>query len=115
MLDLSAVDLADLVVALEDHSYDCSWWIDAVTGEIWMWSPDDSDPELDPEARNHVRQIWPLESRIAYGDMEDFIASVPDRRAADLLDRDCGPGRLPALQRHPVRVPGAPRAVVPLQ
>ena len=88
MLDLSAVDLADLVMALEDHSYDSSWWIDGATGEVWMWSADlDLDPEFDPEAREDAHQIWPLESRVGYGDMEDFIASVPDRRAADLLDR----------------------------
>ena len=89
MLDLSAVDLAAVVMALEDHSeFGSTWWIDASTGEVWLWSPDlDSDPDLDPEVRADARQIWPLESRIAYGDMEDFIADVPDRRAADLLHR----------------------------
>jgi predicted nucleotidyltransferase len=88
MLDLSAVDLADLVTALEDHSDETSWWIDGGTGEVWMWSPDlGPDPEFDPETRDGARPIWPLESGIAYGDMEDFIASVPDQRAADLLDR----------------------------
>jgi hypothetical protein len=35
MLDLSAIDLGDLVLALEDHSeLGSSWWIDANTGEL---------------------------------------------------------------------------------
>ena len=88
MLDLSAVDLADVVMALEDHSDESSWWIDATTGDVWEWFSDgDADPAFDPEARADARQIWPLESRIAYRDMEEFIARVPDRRAAELLER----------------------------
>jgi predicted nucleotidyltransferase len=89
MLELSAVDLADVVMALEDHSeFGSNWWIDARTGEVWLWSADlDSDPEFDPEARPDARQIWPLDSRISYGDMEDFIDAVPDRRASELLRR----------------------------
>lgn len=89
MLELSQVDLDDLVMALEDHSYDTSWWIDASMGQVWMWSSDLSDehPESDPENREHVREIEPLPSRIAYGDMEDFIGRVPDRRAVGLLER----------------------------
>jgi predicted nucleotidyltransferase len=89
MLDLSAVDLGDLAMALEDHTeFGRSWWIDGHSGEVWMWSSDlDADSEFDPDARDDVRPIHPVESREAYGDMEDFIAQVPDRRAADLLDR----------------------------
>lgn len=89
MLDLSAVDLEDVVMALEDHSdLGSTWWIDARTGEVWLWSPDmDPDPEFDPAERDDVRQIWPLDSGVAYSDMEDFIAGVTDRRAADLLER----------------------------
>lgn len=92
MLDLSAVDLSELVVALEDHSeFGSSWWIDADTGDVWLWSPDmDPDPAFDPESRDDARCIWPLESRVSYRDMEDFIAGVHDRRAADLLDRAIG-------------------------
>jgi hypothetical protein len=88
MLDLSTVDLGMLVMALEDHSHDGSWWIDAQTGEVWYWRNDeDDDAAFDPVERDDVRPIDPLPSHEGYGDMEDFIARVGDRRAADLLDR----------------------------
>jgi hypothetical protein len=89
VLDLSDVDLDLLATALEDHSpFGSSWWIDARTGEVWMWSDDmDPDPAWDPEERDDARGIPPLESRIAYGDMADFVAIVPNRDAAELLDR----------------------------
>jgi len=34
MLDPEQVDLADLALALEDHSEEHSWWLDAATGEV---------------------------------------------------------------------------------
>lgn len=84
MLDLSAVDLGDLCMALEDHSYEASWWIDPETGGIESWG--DGSEGLHPEERGW-HWIDPLSSRDAYGDLEDFVARVTDRRAADLLDR----------------------------
>jgi predicted nucleotidyltransferase len=87
MLDLSTVDLDALAMALEDHSYVGGWWIDAQTGEVWYWGEDDDDPAFDPAERGDARRILPLPSREGYGDMEDFVARVPDRRAADLLGR----------------------------
>jgi predicted nucleotidyltransferase len=88
MLDLSTVDLGEIATALDDHSYDGSWWIDADTGEVWYWrGEEDDDPAFDPDRRDDARRIDPLPSREGYGDMEDFIARVPDRRAADLLGR----------------------------
>src|SRR5919106_5133277 len=38
VLDLESVDLGDLANALEDHSFDHSWWLDPETGEIVLWS-----------------------------------------------------------------------------
>jgi hypothetical protein len=91
MLDLSTVDLGMLAMALEDHSYEGSWWIDAETGEVWYWRDDeDDDAAFDPDERSDARRIDPLPSREGYGDMEDFITRVPDRRAADLLERAIG-------------------------
>jgi hypothetical protein len=89
VFDLAEVDLDLLATALEDHSsFGSSWWIDAGTGEVWMWSDDMApDPAWDPDERDDARGILPLESRIAYGDMADFVALVPDHDAADLLDR----------------------------
>ena len=88
MLDLPAVDLGEIATALEDHSYEGGWWIDAETGEVWYWrGEEDDDPEFDPDRRDDARPIEPLPSSEGYGDMEDFIARVADRRAADLLER----------------------------
>lgn len=88
MLDLSTVDLSSIAMALEDHSnLPGSWWIDAQTGEVWYWGEDDQDAAFDPDERDDSRSIQPLPSGVAYRDMEDFIDRVPDRRAADLLDR----------------------------
>jgi len=69
MLDLSTVDLGMLAMALEDHSAEGSWWIDAETGEVWYWRDvDDDDPEFDPDARDDARCIDPLPSHEGYGD-----------------------------------------------
>lgn len=88
MLDLDTVDLGAIAAALEDHSYDGSWWIDADTGEVWYWlGESDDDADFDPDARRDARRIEPLPSHVGYGDMEDFISRVPDRRAQDLLSR----------------------------
>ncbi len=84
MLDLSSVNLDWLVQALEDHSYDASWWIDPITGAVEYCS-DDEDPE-EFEARNLV-PIDSLESRDAYGDMVDFTNRVRDAHVRDLLTR----------------------------
>lgn len=88
MLDLTAVDLNDLANALDDHSDYGAWFLDAETGEIWFWPHDSSDaPDDDPELRADARAIDALPSAVGYGDMEDFIEGVTDRRVADLLSR----------------------------
>jgi predicted nucleotidyltransferase len=63
MLDLSTVDLGMLAMALEDHSTEGSWWIDAETGEVWYHGLDDDGPEFDPAERDDARRIDPLPSR----------------------------------------------------
>jgi hypothetical protein len=87
VLDLESVDLGDLANALEDHSYDHSWWLDPETGEIVLWSDyfrEQGEPE--PEVRGLI-PIEPILSHEGYGDMEDFIALVRDPRARELLER----------------------------
>lgn len=87
MLDLDRVDLDELSQALEDNSYDHSWWIDPRTGAIELWSEYSAEQgEEDPEERD-LRHIEPIGSDEAYRDMEDFIARVPDPKARDLLER----------------------------
>lgn len=84
MLDLSAVDLDALAEALEDHSDFIHWYIDPQTGEVTAWSDDSDEPS--PEEAGAVF-VDALPSYEAYEDMRDFVAQVPERRAADLLAR----------------------------
>ncbi len=87
VLDLNAVDLGDLVQALEDHSHEHSWWLDRSTGEIVLWNEwAEEQGEEDPETRG-LLPIEPVLSGEGYADMEDFIAQVRDPRARDLLER----------------------------
>lgn len=87
MLDLHKVDLADLAEALEDHSYEHSWWLDPETGEVVLWSDYvEEEGEADPETRG-LRPIDPIPSREGYEDMEDFIELVRSPQARDLLER----------------------------
>lgn len=88
MLDLDAIDLGELAEALEDHSDWCTWFLNRVTGVVRFVADEavDEDAEdLDDDPDWIV--IDPIASREAYADMVDFVAGVPDRRAADLLGR----------------------------
>jgi predicted nucleotidyltransferase len=84
MLELSAVDLDALSQALEDHSDFVSWFVDPASGEVVPWSADMDLP--DPEDRGAC-YVEPLPSWEAYEDLQDFVARVPERRAAELLAR----------------------------
>lgn len=84
MLDLPSVDVDMLVMALEDHSYDSSWWFDPTTGRVEYCSVDDDPEEF--ESR-HLVPIDPEDSREAYQDMADFTHLVGDAQAKDLLLR----------------------------
>lgn len=81
MLDPEDVDLADLALALEDHSTEHSWWLDPSTGAV---APRFGG-ELDEDAG--MVAVEPLPTGVGYGDMEDFVAQVRDPRARSLLDR----------------------------
>jgi predicted nucleotidyltransferase len=87
VLDLRKVDLGDLAEALEDHSYEHSWWLDPETGEVVLWSEDFSEQdEPDPETRG-LLVIDPIPSHEGYQDMQDFIERVRNPQARDLLER----------------------------
>jgi hypothetical protein len=75
------VDLADLAMALEDHSAEHSWWLDPTTGAV--------DPHFGGGAQEDgaAIHIEPLATAVSYGDMEAFAGCVRDPRARDLLER----------------------------
>ena len=80
---LDQFDLADLALALEDHSEDHCWWLDVSDGSV---EPFPEDPAVDG-ATSSLVPVDPLPPAVGYGDMEDFVARVRDPRARDLLDR----------------------------
>jgi Uncharacterised protein family (UPF0158) len=83
VLALEQVDLADLALALEDHSDEHSWWFDPATGAV---EPRFTGDPGDPPGVELI-QVEPLPSSVGYGDMEDFAALVREPRTRDLLER----------------------------
>jgi hypothetical protein len=87
VLDLQKVELGDLVEALEDHSYEHSWWLDPETGEVVLWSDHfDEQGEPYPHTRS-LRAIDPIPSHEGYEDMRHFIQRVRNPQARNLLER----------------------------
>jgi uncharacterized protein (UPF0332 family) len=80
LLHLDDVDLADLALALEDHSDEHFWWLDREDGAVHPHFAGSAD---EPRA---VR-IDPLPVAVGYRDMEDFVGLVRDVHARDLLER----------------------------
>jgi hypothetical protein len=85
MLQTDRVDLADLALALEDHSGDHEWWLDTGTGAIVPQFAAQLAGAAGPDHR--LLRIEPLPVAVGYGDMEDFVTYVRDARARDRLER----------------------------
>jgi uncharacterized protein (UPF0332 family) len=80
MLDIDDVDLADLALALEDHSDEHLWWLDRADGSV--------HPHFGASVQEDgALPIEPLPVAVGYRDMEDFVAYVRDVHARDLLER----------------------------
>jgi uncharacterized protein (UPF0332 family) len=80
MLDIDDVDLADLALALEDHSDEHLWWLDRADGSV--------HPHFGASVEEDgALPIEPLAVAVGYRDMEDFVAYVRDVHARDLLER----------------------------
>jgi uncharacterized protein UPF0158/nucleotidyltransferase-like protein len=88
MLDVASVDLVDLAQALQDHSYEHSWWFDPATGAVELWGEHVRDElgEGHPQKRGLIT-IEPLHSSEAWQDMADFAATVPDPEIRRRLER----------------------------
>ena len=92
------------------------WWFDPATGELELWPEEQGRrDERQPEDRGLVF-VEPTDSRESYSDMEDFAevasATRAPPRAVDAR-RHRRARRVPTLQGHPARFPGAPHGVVP--
>jgi Uncharacterised protein family (UPF0158) len=88
VLDPEQVDLADLALALEDHSEEHSWWLDTTTGGVEPHFAGEPDaPHFIQSDGRRMVLVSPLPAAVAYGDMEDFIARVREPRTRGLLER----------------------------
>jgi uncharacterized protein UPF0158 len=88
MLDPEQVDLADLALALEDHSEEHTWLLDPQTGRVEpRFVHTLRGPETNGQGAASLVAVEPLPVEVGYGDMEDFVGHVRDARARDLLER----------------------------
>jgi Uncharacterised protein family (UPF0158) len=88
MLDPEQVDLADLALALEDHSEEHSWWLDADTGTVEPhFAGELAAAQFVESDGRRLILVEPLPTAIGYGDMEDFIRCIREPRTRDLLER----------------------------
>jgi Uncharacterised protein family (UPF0158) len=88
MLDPERVDLADLALALEDHSEEHSWWLDTATGTVEPhFAGEVEAPQFPDSDGRRLVLVKPLPPAVGYGDMADFVACVREPRTRDLLER----------------------------
>jgi hypothetical protein len=83
MLDPEQIDLADLALALEDHSRDHRWWLDPTTGAV---EPRFAARVGEDGPATGLIAVEPLPTSVGYADMQDFVGRVRDPRAHRLLE-----------------------------
>jgi len=96
------IDAEDLIMALEDHSYEVTHFLDLNTGEVLpvftemgFDENDEVKAQIDADPFRY-RRIEPLPSSVGYNVMADFVETLPDSKASRHLTN--------ALQkRHPFR------------
>src|SRR5262245_18508227 len=88
MLDPEQVDLADLALALEDHSGEHMWSVDPDNGRVEpRFARTLGGAEANGDGVDHLVRVEPLPAEVGYGDMEDFVGYVRDARARDVPER----------------------------
>ena len=86
-----SIDEEDLLMALEDHSFDMHWYLDKESGEIFYLCdayPGDNDDEIRKkldEDYGRYEVIEPIPSYEGFDIMEDFIDSLAHCRAKSVL------------------------------
>ena len=104
MLDLNALDVEDIAVALADQTdYDHRWLIDPRTGQLVFWTSDtgiDGEHPVDLEDLDLIA-IDPIPSYIWYQDMVDFANGISDAATGERLVRTLqGPGAFRRFKNH---------------
>ena len=90
MIDLGAVDLDELAMALADRGgFEHHWLIDPDSGQISLWTEDgglDGEHPVDLDEVDLIG-IHPLPSYVWYQDMADFAERISDGSAGRRLAR----------------------------
>ena len=86
------VDLDMLLIAMEDHVAEIGWYLDKQTGEMLQVSAaffgdDDEMQEKVEEDPERYMFIEPIDSHDSFEIMEDFIATVSDLNARNVLTK----------------------------
>lgn len=82
------IDAEDLIMALEDHSYEVAHFLDLNTGEVlpvFMEMDFDENDEVKEQIDAdpfRYRRIEPLPSSMAFNVMADFVETLPDSKAS---------------------------------
>jgi hypothetical protein len=90
MLDLDAIDVEEIAMALADQTdYDHRWLINPRTGEVAFWT---SDTGIDGENPVEIDEldvvlIDPIPPYVWYQDMVDFAEGISDRAAGQRLSQ----------------------------
>lgn len=83
------IKLEDLIEALtfRFEITEGGWYLDTETGDVLLES--DAAEDLPEDIEDNPRYLWiePIPSHESYQIMEDFVATVSDRKAAERLDR----------------------------
>ena len=88
MLDLDALDIDEIAMALADQTdYEHRWLIDPGTGQVVFWTSDtgiDGEQPVDLEDLDLI-PIGPLPSHVWFHDMVDFADGISDVTAGERL------------------------------
>jgi uncharacterized protein (UPF0332 family) len=90
VLDPEQIDLADLALALQDHSGEHVWCLDTVTGELTPRFGAALEIRAELQADDRLLPVEPLPTAVDYGDMEEFVRRVRDARIREVLERSIG-------------------------
>jgi uncharacterized protein UPF0158 len=90
MLELTALDLEDIAIALADQTdYEHRWLIDPRTGEVAFWTSETGIDGQNPVEIDELDLVVinPLPSYVWFQDMADFADGISDSAAGRRLSR----------------------------
>ncbi|OQB39167.1 MAG: hypothetical protein BWY09_01168 [Candidatus Hydrogenedentes bacterium ADurb.Bin179] len=92
-MDISKLDMEEISMAMEDHSFMTTYYLDKETGKVMPIMGDtlvdEEDPMLAEIEENPSRYLFiePMPSRDSFSFMEQFVESLPDSEDKRILER----------------------------